>query len=119
MLERDYIMRLIQEFMAALERMLEKPEIEERRKEIQTLYDKYVGPYSFYHTATVEEALEALAGVDEEHRIGKIECSPNYLTTRHACFLSLNLICFWIKLINYLTILSTIAVHFRLTAETK
>jgi predicted glycosyl hydrolase (DUF1957 family) len=73
MLERDYIMRLIQEFMAALERMLEKPEIEARRKEIQTLYDKYVGPYAFYHTATVEEALEALEGVDEEHRIGKIE----------------------------------------------
>ena len=73
MLERDYIMRLIQEFMAALERMLEKPEVEARRKEIQTLYDKYVGPYAFYHTATMEEALEALAGVDEEHRMGKIE----------------------------------------------
>lgn len=73
MLERDYTMRLIQEFMAALERMLEKPEIEARRKEIQTLYDKYVGPYAFYHTATVDEALDALAGTDEEHRIAKIE----------------------------------------------
>lgn len=32
MLQRDYIQRLIREFMAALERMLEKKEVEERRE---------------------------------------------------------------------------------------
>lgn len=34
MLQRDYIQRLIREFMAALERMLEKKEVEVRREKI-------------------------------------------------------------------------------------
>ena len=48
MLQRDYIQRLIREFMAALERMLEKKEVEVRREKIKELYDQYVGPYAFY-----------------------------------------------------------------------
>ena len=35
MLQRDYIQRLIREFMAALERMLEKKEVEVRREKIK------------------------------------------------------------------------------------
>ena len=41
MLQRDYIQRLIREFMAALERMLEKKEVEERREKIRELYNQY------------------------------------------------------------------------------
>ena len=44
MLQRDYIQRLIREFMAALERMLEKKEVEVRREKIRELYNQYVGP---------------------------------------------------------------------------
>ena len=40
MLQRDYIMRLIQEFLAALQRMLEKKEIESRRETLEKLYDQ-------------------------------------------------------------------------------
>ena len=43
MLQRDYIQRLIREFMAALERMLQKKEVEVRREKIKELYDQYVG----------------------------------------------------------------------------
>ncbi len=38
MLQRDYIQRLIREFMAALERMLEKKEVEVRREKITSLW---------------------------------------------------------------------------------
>ena len=55
MLQRDYIQRLIREFMAALERMLEKKEVEVRREKIKELYDQYVGPYAFYSIATIED----------------------------------------------------------------
>lgn len=37
MLQRDYIQRLIREFMAALERMLEKKEVEVRRLRSSTI----------------------------------------------------------------------------------
>lgn len=73
MLQRDYILRLIREFMAALQRMLEKKEIKERKEEMRRLYDQYVGPYAFYHCATLDDVMEALAGEEEGHRMAKIE----------------------------------------------
>lgn len=73
MLQRDYILRLIREFMAALERMLEKKEVTDRREEIKQLYEQYVGPYALYHNATTDEVLLALAGMDEEQRLPRME----------------------------------------------
>jgi Zn-finger domain-containing protein len=68
MLQRDYIQRLIREFMAALERMLEKKEVEERREKIRELYNQYVGPYAFYSIATIEDVMKAMAGIEDEVR---------------------------------------------------
>ncbi len=68
MLQRDYIQRLIREFMAALERMLEKKEVETRREKIKELYDQYVGPYAFYHIATIDDVMKAMAGIDDEEK---------------------------------------------------
>ncbi len=73
MLQRDYILRLIREFMAAIERMLEKKEVADRREEIKQLYEQYVGPYALYHNATIDEVLLALAGMDEEQRLPRME----------------------------------------------
>ena len=74
MLQRDYIQRLIREFMAALERMLEKKEITTRREKIKELYDQYVGPYAFYSIATIDDVMRAMAGIDdEEKRLSKMD----------------------------------------------
>ena len=73
MLQRDYIQRLIREFMAAIERMLEKDEIKNRREEIKDLYNQYVGPYAFYSIATIDDVMKAMAGIaDEEKRLSKM-----------------------------------------------
>ena len=73
MLERDYIMRLIREFLAALARLLEKKEMTDRHEELKKLYDQYVGPYTFYHLAPVEKVIETLGQEDEEKRFYKME----------------------------------------------
>ena len=74
MLQRDYIQRLIREFMSALERMLEKKEVETRREKIKELYDQYVGPYAFYSIATIDDVMKAMAGIDdEEKRLSKMD----------------------------------------------
>ena len=73
MLQRDYIMRLIREFLAALERFLNKKEVTDRREEIKKLYEQYVGPYALYHNATIDEVMAALQGEDEEHRFYKMQ----------------------------------------------
>ena len=74
MLQRDYIQRLIREFMTALERMLEKKEVATRREKIKELYDQYIGPYAFYHVATIEDVMKAMAGIeDPETRLSKMD----------------------------------------------
>lgn len=83
MLQRDYIQRLIREFMAALERMLEKKEVEVRREKIRELYNQYVGPYAFYSIATIEDVMKAMAGIaDEESDSPRWTCLPNSIITR-------------------------------------
>ena len=72
MLQRDYIQRLIREFMAALERMLEKKEVVLRREEIRKMYDQYVGPYALYHDATIDEVMQALQSFDENERLDRM-----------------------------------------------
>ena len=73
MLERDYIMRLIQEFMAALARVLEKKEVTTRREEIRKRYDKYVGPYTLYYNASIDEVMQAIQSYGVEQRIQRLE----------------------------------------------
>lgn len=73
MIRQDYILRLIREFFAALEKALEKPEIEDRTRTIHQLYEQYLGDYEFYQNATVEEALEAISNYPEEQRLYRIE----------------------------------------------
>lgn len=73
MLQRDYYLRLIQEFMAALAKVLEKKEFTARKEELHKLYEQYVGPYAFYGTATIDEVMQALEGETSEKRIMKLE----------------------------------------------
>ena len=73
MLERDYIMRLIREFMAALARMLEKKEIEGRREALRKLYEQYVGPYDFYHIMSVDDIMQSFTKYPESERLHRME----------------------------------------------
>ena len=73
MLQRDYIMRLIREFMAALQLLLEGKDMERRREEPKKLYEQYIGPYELYHNATLDVAMRALASYDEGQRLERLE----------------------------------------------
>lgn len=73
MLQRDYIMALIQEFNAAVARFLEKNEGTNRREELRKLYEKYVGDYSLYYNATLEGVMEAIQSYDADQRLERIE----------------------------------------------
>ena len=57
MLQRDYIQRLIREFMAALQRLLEKKEVGERQEEVRRLFTQYMGDYAFFHTASLDDIM--------------------------------------------------------------
>ena len=57
MLQRDYIMRLIQEFMVAIQKFLEKAEDEDQDLALRDLYRQYVGDYDTLRNLSVDEAL--------------------------------------------------------------
>lgn len=74
MLERDYIMRLLQEFMKALSRFLEKKEKDVDDAELRDIYRQYVGDYDIWRNLSVEEALQhAHDEWDEEHRMTRLK----------------------------------------------
>lgn len=73
MLQRDYIQRLIREFMAALQRLLEKKEAKVRQEEVRRMFAQYFGDYAFYHTASLDDIMRSIEKYPEEERLSRIE----------------------------------------------
>ena len=74
MLQRDYFIRLIEEFNAAISRFLTKKDDDLKRdKDLKDLYRQYVGEYDDLRNLSVDELLTyAKDQWDEEERIDKI-----------------------------------------------
>lgn len=72
MLQRDYIQRLIREFMAALQRLLEKKEVGERQEEVRRMFTQYMGDYAFFHTASLDDIMRWFEKYNEEERLDRI-----------------------------------------------
>ena len=74
MLQRDYFIRLIEEFNAAISRFLTKKDDDLKRdKDLKDLYRQYVGEYDVLRNLSVDELLTyAKEQWKEEERIDKI-----------------------------------------------
>lgn len=57
MLQRDYFLRLIEEFQAALTKFLEKPEGDKKDLELRDLYRQYVGKYDDIRNLSFDEII--------------------------------------------------------------
>ncbi|PTL33877.1 hypothetical protein C7120_04620 [Prevotella sp. oral taxon 376] len=74
MLQRDYFIRIIEEFMAALQRFLEKDIDQRTDEDFRELYRQYVGDYSLLRNCSMEEAVDyARQQWEEDRRIQKLE----------------------------------------------
>ena len=74
MLQRDYFIRIIEEFMAAVSRFLEKDEGKRTDEELRDLYRQYVGDYGVLRNLTVEEAIGyAQEQWTKERRMARLE----------------------------------------------
>lgn len=75
MLQRDYFIRIIEEFMAAISRFLEKEnDTQQRQRELEDLYRQYVGDYSLLRNMTFDELLDyANREYKPEQRIEKLQ----------------------------------------------
>jgi hypothetical protein len=73
MLQRDYILRLIQEFAAALQRLIEKKEIEDITEKLDKMYDQYIGPHAFYQTAEMDDVMDSFSRFNDNERMDRME----------------------------------------------
>ncbi|MCR5078243.1 MAG: hypothetical protein K6A82_09430 [Prevotella sp.] len=87
MLQRDYFIRLIEEFNAAIARFLEKKEDTRKRDmELRELYRQYVGSYDDLRNLSVDDLLRyAHEQWDEGERMEKINMVAELLHAE-ACY---------------------------------
>ena len=80
MLQRDYFLRIIQEFMAALAKFLEKKEAEEQRDDdLRELYRQYVGTYDLRNLSLDELLDYARNEWDDDERMQRLEMVADLL----------------------------------------
>ena len=72
MLQRDYIQRLIREFMAALQRLIEKKEVGQRQEEVRRLFTQYMGDYAFFHIGSIDDVMQWFERYHEEERLDRM-----------------------------------------------
>ncbi len=86
MLQRDYFIRIIEEFMAALQRFLEKDIDQRTDEDFKELYRQYVGDYSLLRNFSVDEAIDyAHRQWEEDRRIQKLEMLAELWYTEGTC----------------------------------
>lgn len=74
MLQQDYIMRIIREFMEALQLYVSRQkDVKKKQEKILELYDSYVGDHVFYHTATMDDVMDSFTRWPVEERLYRME----------------------------------------------
>lgn len=74
MIQQDYIMRIIREFMEALQLYVSRQKnVKKKQEKILELYDSYVGDHVFYHTATMDDVMDSFTRWPVEERLYRME----------------------------------------------
>ena len=86
MLQRDYFIRIIEEFMVALQRLLEKDIDQRTDEDFKELYRQYVGDYTLLRNFSTEEAIDyAHQQWEEDRQIQKLEMLAELWYTEGTC----------------------------------
>lgn len=74
MLQRDYLVRLVHEFAQALQLLRNRKDREKQLEEMREMYRQYLGgPYEFWHTAELDDVMDAIGQFPEEERLDRLE----------------------------------------------
>ena len=80
MLQRDYFIRLIEEFQAAISRFLEKVDEDRKDNELHDLYRQYVGNYDDVRNLSFDELMAYAAEQwPEEQRMDRLNFAAELL----------------------------------------
>lgn len=74
MLQRDYFIRIIEEFTAALSRFLEKKVDERKDEDLKELYRQYVGSYDVLRNLSFNEIMQYAHDTwNDDERIDRLD----------------------------------------------
>ena len=74
MIQQDYILRIIREFMEALQLFVSRQkDIKKKEEKILELYTAYVGDPVFYHTAAMDDVMDSFTQWPVEERLYRME----------------------------------------------
>lgn len=74
MLQTDYFLRIIREFMDALQFFIAKRKHGDKfMKELEDLYKSYLGPYDFYHISEMDDIMNDFKRFPENQRLDRME----------------------------------------------
>lgn len=73
MFEKDYILRLLSQFFDDLNLFINKKTMVNRQKEMISLYNTFVGDYTFYHIAATDAILKSFDELNPNEKICKMQ----------------------------------------------
>ena len=74
MLQTDYFLRMIREFMDALQLFISRRKHgEEFNKGLEDLYSSYLGPYDFYHISDMDDIMNDFKKFKKNERLQRME----------------------------------------------
>lgn len=86
MLQRDYFLRMIEEFQAALSRFLEKPEGDRKDNSLRDIYRQYVGGYDEVRNLSFDELMAySLEQWNENERMERLNFVAELLYAEACC----------------------------------
>ena len=58
--------------MAALQRLIEKKEVDQRQEEVRRLFTQYMGDYAFFHIGSIDDVMQWFERYHEEERLDRM-----------------------------------------------
>lgn len=73
MIEKDYILRLLNQFFEDLNIFFNRKDKKDTEKDIVFFYSTYVGDYLFFHTAEIEDILKSFDKYNSNERLYRMQ----------------------------------------------
>jgi hypothetical protein len=73
MIEKDYILRILQQFFEDLNTFINRKNKKDLEEDIVSFYNTYVGDYSFYHTAEINNIINSLDKYTDDEKLYRMQ----------------------------------------------
>ena len=73
MIEKDYILRILQQFFEDLNTFINRKNKKDSEEDIVSFYNTYVGDYLFYHTAEINNIINSFDKYTDDEKLYRMQ----------------------------------------------